>query len=150
EQWVTIRGWDRKNPVLLFLHGGPGEVTDLWTYALFAPWERHFTVVQWDQRGAGRTLRKSGPSIAPTSTLERMVKDGVEIAEYLRKSLGKEKIILVGHSFGSILGVLMARARPDLFYAFVGTGQVGDATRNYAVAYEALVAKARAAGHSQA
>src|SRR5262245_26937646 len=53
EQWVTIRGWDRANPVLLFLHGGPGEVTSPWTYALFAPWERRFTVVQWDQRGAG-------------------------------------------------------------------------------------------------
>src|SRR6266540_6169595 len=59
EQWVTIRGWDRDNPVLLFLHGGPGDVTNPWSFALFAPWEEHFTVVQWDQRGAGRTLRKN-------------------------------------------------------------------------------------------
>lgn len=65
EQWITIRGWDRDNPVLLFLHGGPGDVTNPWTFALFAPWEKHFTVVQWDQRGAGRTLRKSGPAVAP-------------------------------------------------------------------------------------
>jgi len=73
EQWVTIRGWDRDNPVLLFLHGGPGDVTNPWTFALFAPWEKHFTVVQWDQRGAGRTLRKTGPAIAPTMTVDRIV-----------------------------------------------------------------------------
>jgi pimeloyl-ACP methyl ester carboxylesterase len=59
EQWVTIRGWDRDNPVLLFLHGGPGDVTSHWTFALFAPWEKQFTVVQWDQRGAGKTLPKN-------------------------------------------------------------------------------------------
>jgi pimeloyl-ACP methyl ester carboxylesterase len=150
EQWVTIRGQDRTNPVLLFLHGGPGDVTNPWTFALFAPWEEAFTVVQWDQRGAGRTLQKTGPAVAPTMTLERMVQDGVELAEYLRKRLGKDKIILVGHSFGSILGVLMVRARPGLFYAYVGTGQVGDNKRNYSVAYDALLRKARDAGNAQA
>src|SRR5438270_1365595 len=56
EQWVTIRGQDRANPVLLFMHGGPGDVTSCWSFAMFAPWEDHFTVVQWDERGAGRTL----------------------------------------------------------------------------------------------
>jgi pimeloyl-ACP methyl ester carboxylesterase len=150
EQWVTIRGQDRDNPVLLFLHGGPGDVTNPWTFALFAPWEQHFTVVQWDQRGAGRTLRKSGPGVAPTITVDRMVQDGVELSEYLRKHLGKDKIILVGHSFGSILGVRMARAKPDLLYAYVGTGQVGDATKNYSVAYDALLKKARAVGNQPA
>ena len=150
DQWITIRGQDRNNPVLLFLHGGPGDVTNPWTFAMFAPWESQFTVVQWDQRGAGRTLRKSGPAIAPTITVDRMVQDGLELAEYLRKHLGKDKVILVGHSFGSILGVLMARSRPDLFYAYVGTGQVGDSTRNYSVGYNALLRKARATGNSRA
>jgi hypothetical protein len=84
EQWITIRGWERDNPVLLFLHGGPGDVTNPWTFALFAPWEKHFTVVQWDQRGAGRTLRKSGPAVAPTITVDRMVQDGIDLSEYLR------------------------------------------------------------------
>jgi alpha-beta hydrolase superfamily lysophospholipase len=64
EQWVSIRGQDRANPVLLFLHGGPGDATSHWTFAVFAPWEAYFTVVQWDQRGAGRTLRKSGRAVA--------------------------------------------------------------------------------------
>jgi pimeloyl-ACP methyl ester carboxylesterase len=150
EQWVTIRGWDRDNPVLLFLHGGPGDVTNPWTFALFAPWEKHFTVVQWDQRGAGRTLRKTGPTVASTITVDRMVQDGIELSEYLRKRLGKGKIIIVGHSFGSIIGVLMARARPDLFCAYVGTGQVADETRNYFVAYDELLKKARAEGNQQA
>jgi pimeloyl-ACP methyl ester carboxylesterase len=150
EQWVTIRGWNRDNPVLLFLHGGPGDVTNPWTFALFAPWEKHFTVVQWDQRGAGKTLRKNGPTIAPSITVDRMVQDGIELSEYLRKHLGKDKIIIVAHSFGSILGVGMARARPDLFYAYVGTGQVADETKNYFVAYDALLQKAKASGDQRA
>ena len=150
EQWITIRGWDRDNPVLLFLHGGPGDVTNPWTFALFAPWEKRFTVVQWDQRGAGRTLRKSGPAIAPTITVDRMVQDGIELTEYLLKHLGKKKIILVGHSFGTILELGMVRARPELFYAYVGTGQVADETKNYLVAYDELLKKARAVGNQQA
>jgi pimeloyl-ACP methyl ester carboxylesterase len=150
DQWVTIRGEDRNNPVLLFLHGGPGDATNPSTFALFAPWEKHFTVVQWDQRGTGRTLRKSGPSVASTMTLDRMVQDGIELTEYLRKHLGKDKIIVVGHSFGSIFGLRMARSRPDLFYAYVGTGQDADITRNYAVAFGALLKKARALGNQRA
>jgi len=150
EQWITVRGWDRDNPVLLFLHGGPGDVTNPWTFALFAPWEKHFTLVQWDQRGAGRTLRKTGPSVAPTITVGRMVQDGIELSEYLRKHLGKDKIIIVGHSFGTILGLGMVRARPELFYAYVGTGQVADETKNYFVAYDELLKKARAVGNQQA
>jgi pimeloyl-ACP methyl ester carboxylesterase len=150
QQWITIRGWDRDNPVLLFLHGGPGDVTNPWTFALFAPWEKHFTVVLWDQRGAGRTLRMTGPAVAPTITVARMVQDGIELAEYLRKHLGKEKIIVVAHSFGTILGLGMVRARPELFYAYVGTGQVADETKNYIVAYDELLKKARAVGNQQA
>ena len=150
EQWVTIRGQKRENPVLLFLHGGPGDVTNPWSFALFARWEEQFTVVQWDQRGAGRTLRKTGPSIAPTVTLDRIAQDGIELAEFLRTHLGKAKIIIVGHSFGSLIGVRMARARPDLFFAYVGTAQVADETRNYVVAFDALMNKARALGNQQA
>src|SRR5580704_7163438 len=150
EQWVTIRGQDRRNPVLLFLHGGPGDVTNPWSFAMFAPWEANFTVVQWDQRGAGRTLSKSGASVAPTMTLDRMTQDGIELTEYLCKHLGKRKIILVAHSFGTILGLRMIRERPELFIAYVGTGQVADEMQNYTVAYEALLKEARARGDQQA
>jgi pimeloyl-ACP methyl ester carboxylesterase len=150
DQWITIRGWDRANPVLLFLHGGPGDPTNPWSFMFFAPWEKQFTIVQWDQRGAGRTLQKSGPGIAPTIILDRMVRDGIELSEYLCTYLRKRSIVILGHSFGSVLGVLMARARPERFAAYVGTGQVGNASRNYFVAYDALVVKARALGNKQA
>jgi pimeloyl-ACP methyl ester carboxylesterase len=150
EQWITIRGEDRRNPVLLFLHGGPGDATNPWGYAGFRNWLKYFTVVQWDQRGTGRTFGRNGAAAASTITVERMVQDGVELAELLSKRLQKDKIVLVGHSWGSILGVFMAKARPELFYAFVGTGQVADPTRNYAVAYAALVDRAARDGNSRA
>jgi len=83
-------------------------------------------------------------------TLDRMTQDGIELTEYLCKHLGKNKVILVAHSFGTILGLRMIRARPDLFFAYVGTGQVADETRNYDAAYQALLRKAQAVGNQQA
>lgn len=150
EQWIAIRGRDRDNPVLLFLHGGPGDVTSPWAFALFAAWEERFTVVHWDQRGAGRTLRRNGPSIAPTLTVDRMVQDGIELAEHLRKHLGKDQIVVVAHSFGSIVGLRMVRARPDLFSAYVGTGQVVDSRRSLAAAHRGMLDRARAVGNQRA
>jgi pimeloyl-ACP methyl ester carboxylesterase len=150
EQWITIRGEDRKNPVLLFLHGGPGDATNPWGFAAFRSWLKYFTVVQWDQRGAGRTLGRNGPSLGPTITIDRMARDGIELAEMLRTTLGQEKIILVGHSWGSILGVRMVKSRPDLFHAFVGTGQVADEARNYVVAYDEVLKAAERRGEARA
>jgi pimeloyl-ACP methyl ester carboxylesterase len=150
EQWVTIRGEDRRNPVVLFLHGGPGDATSPWAYAAFRPWLKHFTVAQWDQRGSGRTLGRNGAASSATITIDRMTGDGIELAEWLRTKMGKDKVILVGHSWGSILGVLMAKARPDLFHAFVGTGQVADPQRSYAVAFRDLQKKAAAMGDQRA
>jgi len=148
DQWVTIRGQDRDNPVLLFLHGGPGDVTNPWSQSYLFSWLKYFTVVQWDQRGAGRTLRKTGESIGATMTIERMTQDGIELSEYLRRHLHKERIILVGHSWGSVFGALMAKSRPDLFYAFVGTGQVKDFKEANAVAYKLALQTADALGDS--
>ena len=150
EQWVTIRGEDRANPVVLVLHGGPGDATNPWGYAGFRAWLKSYTVVQWDQRGAGRTLGRNGRASAATLTIDRLVQDGVELADALRASLRKDKIILLGHSWGSVLGVLMAKAKPDLFSAFVGTGQVGDPAREYRVAFDALLEKARTTGDVRA
>jgi len=150
EQWITIRGEHRRNPVLLLLHGGPGDATNPWGYAGFHSWLEEFTVVQWDQRGAGRTLGKNGPSLGATITVERMTRDGIELAELLRTTLNQDKIVLVGHSWGSTLGVFMAKARPELFHAFVGTGQVADPARNYAVAYAELLRAAKARGERRA
>lgn len=150
EQWVTIRGEDRANPVVLVLHGGPGDATNPYGYAYFRTWLATYTVVQWDQRGAGRTLGRNGRTSAANLTIDRLVQDGVEVADVLRTSLRKDKIIIVGHSWGSILGVLMAKAKPDLFQAFVGTGQVGDPRTQINVAFDAMLAKARALGDARA
>jgi pimeloyl-ACP methyl ester carboxylesterase len=134
-QWIQIRGHDRSNPVLLCVHGGPGG-TWIPVTGLFSSWEKNFTVVFWDQRGAGKTLKATGPGVASTMTIERMTRDGIEVAEHVRKQLGKEKIVLLGHSFGSILGVRMVKERPDLFHAFVGTGQASDLPRSTALEFE--------------
>lgn len=145
DQWVQIRGQNRDNPVLLCLHGGPGG-TWLPVTRLFSAWERDFTVVFWDQRGAGKTLKSTGPAIASTMSVERMAQDGIELSEHLTKRLGKKKIILLGHSFGSLLGVRMVKTRPELFHAFVGTGQVADLPRSLEMEYARLLEEARKAG----
>ncbi|MBU6298996.1 MAG: alpha/beta hydrolase [Alphaproteobacteria bacterium] len=149
DQWIQIRGDDRRNPVVLLLNGGPGASWLRATQA-FVPWEKYFTVVQWDQRGAGRTFEKSGESVAKTMTISRMVSDGLEVSNYLRAHLKKDKIILLGHSWGSILGVHMVKARPDLFYAFVGTGQVESMPKALRAAYAASLAKLRQEGDESA
>ena len=107
DQWVTIRGDDQRNPVLLVLHGGPGyvEMPLNWWYA--RSWEEYFTVVEWDQRGAGKTYLLNNPeAVAPTMTRERFVEDAEEMIEWLRKDFGKNKIFVWGHSWGSYLGNL--------------------------------------------
>ncbi|WP_433217451.1 alpha/beta fold hydrolase [Dactylosporangium sp. CS-047395] len=119
EQWLQIRGEDRDNPVLLVVHGGPGS-----PYSVFTPvlreWERYFTVVHWDRRGAGKTLRRNGFK-AEELDFELMVEDGIEVAEHLREYFGQERILLMAGSMGTIVGLPMVKRRPDLFCAYVGT-----------------------------
>jgi pimeloyl-ACP methyl ester carboxylesterase len=150
DQWVTIKGDDRNNPVVLFLHGGPGDALSPFADAVYAGWEKNFTLVQWDQRGAGRTYGKSGPSIEPTMTVERMTDDGIEVAQFLAKHLNKKKIIIYGGSWGSILGIYMAHARPDLFYAYVGDAQLVNTRKNESASYARVLEMARTAGDQQA
>jgi pimeloyl-ACP methyl ester carboxylesterase len=146
EQWISIRGEDRSNPVILLVHGGPGDATSLYGYALLRSWFKRFTVVQWDQRGAGRTYGRNGPS-TPMVTIDRIVHDGIELSDSLRRALKKDKIIVVGPSFGSIVGLEMGRARSGLFYAFTGTGQIGaPADTTLAAAYRLVLASATRRG----
>lgn len=121
EQWISVRGESADAPVLLFLHGGPGEAMSPFV-SLFAPWEREFTVALWDQRGAGKTFGRDATGQGEV-TLDQLADDDVELAEYLRLRFGKEKIVLVGQSWGSILGWSAIRSRPELFHAYVGTGR---------------------------
>jgi len=127
DQWVAIQGQDVRNPVILFLHGGPGEAQSPFLDE-FKPWERDFTVVNWDQRGAGKTYEKNGKA-TPDISLDRLTDDAIALTDYVLKKLGKKKLVLVGQSAGTVLGLKVAQRRPDLFYAFVGTGQVVSVAR---------------------
>jgi pimeloyl-ACP methyl ester carboxylesterase len=144
EQWVTIRGEEASNPILLFVHGGPGDVQSP-LISTYAPYEKDFVLVQWDQRGAGRTFQKLGEA-TPDLTLERLVADGIELAEHLRRRFPKNRLVLMGHSWGSVVAVGMARQRPELFAAYVGTGQVSRWADSVQFQFEFLKKAARDAG----
>lgn len=121
EQWLYVRGQDRANPLLLFVHGGPASpaAPSLWQFQ--RPLEEYFTVVQWDQRGAGRTFLDNDPdAVADSIRIQRYVDDAIEVAEHLRQRYGKRKLVLVGHSWGTVVGMHAALRRPDLFHAYVG------------------------------
>jgi pimeloyl-ACP methyl ester carboxylesterase len=122
DQWILIRGEDKANPVLLLIHGGPGCSYSIFTPSLHA-WEKYFTIVQWDQRGAGKTFARTRPAASGELSLAQLTRDGIEVAEYLRTRLRKNQIFLLASSFGSTFGLDMARQRPDMFYAYIGTDQ---------------------------
>lgn len=151
EQWITVRGRDLDNPVLLFLHGGPGFPSMPVAWSFQTPWEEYFTVVQWDQRGAGRTFAANdSAAVAPTLTVERMIADAEEMVLHLRRRYGKEKIVLAGHSWGSVLGLELARRHPEWFHAYVGMSQAVDVPANEREGYDSLVARATRAGDTEA
>jgi pimeloyl-ACP methyl ester carboxylesterase len=143
EQWIQVRGEDRANPVLLFLHGSGMTMTPF--TPVYRDWEKHYTLVQWDRRGTGKTLARN-PGDGDRLTFDLMASDGIEVAEHLCQRLGTGKVILLGHSQGTIVGVMMAQRRPDLFHAYVGTGQVTSIGRGEAETYRLAVQRARAAG----
>jgi len=144
-QWVSVRGRHSSAPLLMFLHGGPGFTASPVSYYYLRDWEELFTVVQWDQRGAGKTYAASDPAqIKATMNLERMVADAEELIAYLRQKYHKERIVLMAHSFGTILGVKLAQRHPDWFYAYVGTGQVTDIVQSEADGFAATLAAAKA------
>jgi pimeloyl-ACP methyl ester carboxylesterase len=122
EQWVTIRGQDRANPVLVILHGGPASPYTPFN-SWITEWEQHFTVVQWDQRGAGKTYGKNTEAATGEISFQHLADDGIELMEYTKKHLEKDKVILLGSSVGSFVGLLIAQQRPDLLSAYIGTEQ---------------------------
>jgi proline iminopeptidase len=150
EQWISVRGRHRDAPILLFLHGGPGFTSIPNSYLYTAEWQEYFTVVQWDQRGAGKTFGRN-PGLQPTSlSIVRAVQDAEEVAAYIRKEYGRRKIVLMGHSWGSILGMKLAQMHPDWFYAYVGVGQATDARASEEMGYRATLAAAVAANDLEA
>ena len=124
EQWVMIRGQSVANPVLVLLHGGPGlSETSLFRY-FNAPLEASFTLVYWDQRGAGKSFRRDIPR--SSMTVEQFVADLDELVDAVCERLGKTKVAIFWHSWGSVLGPLYAARFPGKVEAYVGSGQIGD------------------------
>jgi pimeloyl-ACP methyl ester carboxylesterase len=144
-QWVQIRGESRDNPVLLFVHGGPALSMIPFTYRSMRPWEKYFTIVSWDQRGAGRTYILNGGADETATGMDQIVADGIQVAQITRGRLHKQRIIVLGESFGSAVALEMVRRQPELFFAFVGTGQIIDMPRGERMAYDTLLRQVRAA-----
>lgn len=144
EQWVLIRGRDASNPVLLWLHGGPGAAEMPVVPHYVRGLEDHFVTVHWDQRGAG----KSNPDDfeAGTMTFERFVADGRAMTEHLQERFDREKIYLLGHSWGSHLGLVLAHRDPENYWAYVGVSQHVDADRSHRIAHDWLEERIRDAG----
>jgi pimeloyl-ACP methyl ester carboxylesterase len=144
DQWVQIRGQDRRNPVLLFVHGGPG-FSETPLSSLLRPWEKVFTLVMWDQRCAGKTFARNGADSCRSLSIENTAREGIALTNWLRSRLHKTKIVLLGHSWGTMVGLRMARDRPDLFSAFVGTGFAVSIAEKEQVNYARAMARLRAA-----
>jgi len=147
DQWIQIRGWNKDHPVLLFVHGGPGFTDMPFYYKFDTLLENDFVVVHWDQRGAGKSYSKT---IDPgTMNVEQFVKDTIELSEKLDARFGK-KIILAGHSWGSLIGILAASKRPDLYEAYVGIGQVTDMNDDDEASYKFALGHAMKAKNAKA
>ena len=151
KQWISVRGRDRGNPVLLMIHGGPAspEMPSSWFFQ--NSWEDYFTVVQWDQRGSGKSYNANDPkTIQPTISARRMIEDAGEVVQFLRARYEKNKIFVLGHSWGSLVGVSLAHSHPEWLYAYVGTGQMINGKENERVGYANTLRAAEAAGNLSA
>jgi len=138
QQGMFIKSKDINNPVLLFLHGGPG-MPEYWLSQRYPTGlEENFTVVWWEQRGAALSY---SPEIPPeTMTAEQFVADTIEVTNYLRKRFGQEKIYLMAHSWGSYIGIQAVAREPDLYYAYIGIGQISHQIQSEGLAYQYALA----------
>lgn len=128
KQWISIYGNDLQNPVLLYLHGGPGSATSHLDYAFTRKWADVYTVVTWDQRNCGKSYSREQNGTPLTRSL--FLEDGRELTEFLLDHLGRDKITLLGHSWGSLYGANLALAYPEYYDRFIGVGQVVDMDEN--------------------
>ena len=140
DQWISVRGKNTDNPILLYLHGGPGTpVMPLFRH-FQASFEDHFIVVQWEQRGAGKSYSRKIPK--ETMTIEQFISDLHELIEILRKRFNKKKIYLMGHSWGSVFGTFTVQRYPELFYAYIGVGQANNTIETEKIMYQFVLDKA--------
>jgi pimeloyl-ACP methyl ester carboxylesterase len=147
KQWLIIRGHDIEKPVLLFLSGGPGSSEAARVLRFNQELEKEFVVVIWEQRGCG----KSYPSLRPKSdlTVDQYTDDIIALSEHLQERFDEEKIYLVGHSWGSIIGVRAVQQRPDLYHAYIGTAQMVNVLESDQIIYLKMLDYASQAGDSK-
>ena len=148
EQWILIRGENIQNPIILFLHGGPGSADMALIRKHKQELEKYFTVVTWDQRGAGKSYTARQPST--DMTIGHFGSDTHELTEILRQRFNKKKLYLVGHSWGSVLGILTVQKYPDLYYAYIGIGQVANMVEGEQLSYDWTLAQAIKANDNRA
>lgn len=138
KQWINIYGQDLNNPVLLYLHGGPGSATSHIDYAFTRKWADVYTVVTWDQRNCGKSYDSSQNETVLTKEL--FMTDGKELTEFILQYLSKDKITILGHSWGSIYGANLVLEYPEYYECFIGAGQLVDNLENeQAFKQEALI-----------
>jgi pimeloyl-ACP methyl ester carboxylesterase len=148
DQWVMMRGESVANPPLILLHGGPG-MSEMGFFRYFnAPLEKSFTVVNWDQRGAGKSFDSAIPR--SSMTVEQFIADLDQLVDAVRTRLAQDKVVLFGHSWGSALGVLYAARFPDKVACYVGSGQVGDCQAGERASYEFVLREAERRDHRKA
>ena len=140
EQTILIRGDSSDKPILLFLHGGPG-VTEMPVAHVEKEMEHDFLVVQWDQRGAGKSYHPGIPRSA--MRVENFVEDTEALSRYLLARFEKRKLYLVGYSWGSLIGALTASRSPDLFYSYIGLSQLVNVPMSDQMLYEQTLTRAR-------
>jgi pimeloyl-ACP methyl ester carboxylesterase len=133
-QWILIRSESATNPVVLFVHGGPGTSWLTLMRKNTQPLEKYFTVVNWDQRRAGKSFAAGRSD--PDMTIEAFVDDVIALSAELARRFDKNKILLVGHSWGSVIGAIAASKRPDLFSAYIGIGQMSRMAESELISYQ--------------
>jgi pimeloyl-ACP methyl ester carboxylesterase len=150
-QWITVRGKDLNNPLLLYVHGGPGDAIMGVSWSFQRPWEDYFTVVEWDQRASGKTYASNDwQTVQPTMKIDRFVSDAEELVQFLRTKYHKRKIVLLGHSWGTVIATELAQRHPEWFSVYVGTGQVVDTRQSERLGYEETLKEAQAAHNTGA
>jgi pimeloyl-ACP methyl ester carboxylesterase len=151
DHWINVRGQDKSNPIIVFVHGGPASplIPTLWQFQ--RPLEEYFTVVNFDQRGAGKTYGEDhSEALGATLHIPRYIDDAIGIAEYVRRRYDKRRVILMGHSWGTVVALGAAVKRPDLFYAYVGIGQVINTRDNERISFEFGLQQAKMHGNAAA
>jgi len=143
-QWISVRGQNISNPVLLFLAGGPGGSQLATARFALSDLEQHFIVVNWEQPGAGKSFDAVNRSAL---TVERYIDDAYELILQLRARFGQEKVYLLGESWGSALGIMLVQQYPELFHAFIGTGQMVAFLENDLMCYDFSLALAKENGN---